>query len=121
MDRKALIRQYKETPRTAGIFRVRNTVSEKSLVGRSVDVAAMLNRQRAQLGFGAHPNRALQDDWIAFGPDAFAFEILDTLKPPADTPQWDPTEDLRELEKLWLEKLAPFGERGYNTQPGPEA
>jgi hypothetical protein len=121
MNRKALIRQYKETPRPIGIFRVRNTVNGKSLVGRSVDVAAMLNRQRAQLRMGAHPNRALQDDWNALGSDAFEFEILDTLKPPADRPDWDPTEDLRELEKLWLEKLAPFGGRGYHDEPGPGA
>jgi hypothetical protein len=30
---------------------------------------------------------------------------------------WDPADDLRVLEKLWLEKLAPFGERGYHAVP----
>jgi hypothetical protein len=117
MDRRSLIRQYKEAVRPAGVFRVHNTANGKSFVGRSTDVASMLNRQRAQLGFGGHPNRALQNDWNALGPDAFEFEILDTLTPPESQPDWDPSDDLAELERLWLEKLAPYGERGYNPDP----
>jgi hypothetical protein len=116
MDRKARIRQYKETPRPMGVYRVRNTVNGKSLVGSSVDLPAMLNRQRAQLKMGAHSNRTLQKDWSELGPEAFEFEILDTLKPP-DRPDYDPTDDLRTLEEMWLDKLSPFDERGYNGRP----
>jgi hypothetical protein len=118
MDRKALIRQYKETPRPAGVFRVHNTVEDKSLVGTSGDVPSMLNRQRFQLGHGSHPNRALQEDWNRLGPEAFAFEVLDTLAPPKE-PGGDPEEDLRVLGDLWLEKLSPYGERGYNGERKP--
>ncbi len=96
-----------------GVYRVRNTQTDRSLVARSVDLPASLNRERAQLRFGGHPNAALQRDWHAFGPDAFAFEVLDTLTPPDDRPDYDPADDLRVLEALWLERLAPFGERGY--------
>jgi len=116
MDRKARIREYKETPRPMGVYRVRNTVNGKSLIGSSVDLPAMLNRQRAQLTMGAHSNRALQHDWRDLGSEAFEFEILDTLKP-RDQPDYDPTDDLRTLEKMWLEKLSPFGDRGYNAPP----
>jgi len=119
MDRKALIRQYKETRKTAGVFRVRNLTSEKALVGSSADVPSMLNRERAQLRTGTHMNRALQSDWTTLGADAFAFEILDTLTPPADRPDWDPTEDLRLLEEMWLDKLQPFGPRGYHAERKP--
>ena len=66
----------------------------------------MLNRHRAQLGLGAHPNRKLQNDWNTLGPEAFDFAILDTLFP-SDVPGYDPTDDLRALEELWIEKLAP--------------
>lgn len=117
VDRKARIREYRETPRPMGIFRVHNQVDDRSLVGATIDLPAMLNRQRAQLRFGGHKNRALQSDWQRLGPDAFAFEVLDTLAP-ADPP--DPRHDARELallEQLWLEKLAPYGERGYNGAP----
>ncbi len=115
MDRKALIRQYKETPRPVGVFRVHNTVSNKSFVGRSRDLPSMLNRQRFQLSSGGHPNHLLQEDWNRLGPGAFVFEVVDTLKP-SENPDGEPDDDLRELEALWLEKLSPYGEQGYNGE-----
>jgi len=115
MNRKELIRAYKETPRPMGTYRVLNTSNGKSLVGASKDVAAILNRHRAQLQIGAHPNRSLQADWNALGPDAFQFEVLDTLAP-SDAPNYDPGDDLRVLEELWLDRLSPFDERGYNRE-----
>jgi len=111
-DRKALSRSYKETPRTMGVFRVRNTVNGKSLVAASVDVPAMLNRQRFQLESGFHSDRALLAEWREFGPDAFVFETLDTLEP-SEEPGYDPASDLKMLEQMWLEKLSRAGERGY--------
>jgi hypothetical protein len=116
MDRKALIREYKESRRPMGVYRVHNTVNDKSFVGTSIDLPSMLNRQRAQLRMGRHPNPALQKDWNQLGADGFEFEILDTLTVPERT-DYDPTQDLRALEELWLEKLSPFGDRGYNPEP----
>lgn len=111
--RKALKQEYLEAQRPMGVYRVHNTVNGKSLVGTSKDLPAMLNRQKAQLQFRAHANTALQNDWNELGPEAFQFEVLDTLTPP-DQANYDPTDDLRTLETLWLDKLAPFGEGGYN-------
>lgn len=104
MDRKELKRRYKETPRPAGVYRILNTRTGRTLLGTSVDAPAMLNRQRLQLRTGAHPNRSLQRDWNAGGADAFVFEVLDTLTP-RDEPGFDLHEELRLLEQLWLEKL----------------
>ena len=101
-----------------GVYRIRNTTNGRALVGRSVDLPSILNRERAQLRLGVHPIKDLQRDWNALGPDAFAFEILDTLKLP-DTPGYDPTDDLLVLEALWLEQLQPFEERGYTPRPKP--
>ena len=120
-ERRAASREYRESRRPAGVFCVRNTTSGKALVGSSADLPAMLNRQRAQLKFGAHPNRALQRDWNALGADAFAFEVLDTLAPPDGPGPWDPRPDLAVLEALWLERFAPYGDRGYNDGPRPAA
>ena len=116
MDRKQRIREYKETPRPMGVYRVRNTVDGVSFVGSSVNVTGMLNRYRFELESGSGRDRdsdsALRDDWNRLGADAFDFEVLDTLKP-LEEPGYDPGEGLRMLEELWCEKLVAAAERLY--------
>jgi len=104
LDRRELIRKYKETPRPAGIFRVRNTINGRSVVGASLNLPGMLNRIRFQLEHGSHPDGELQNDWRAFGAEAFMFETLDQLAPSSD-PGHDPTKDLQVLLQMWIEKL----------------
>ena len=116
MNRKALIREYKESSRPMGVYRVRCVVNGKSLVGVSLDLPAMLNRQQSQLKMGGHPNKMLQKDWNEHGAEAFEFEVLDTLEA-SEGENYDPKADLRTLEEMWLAKLTPFGERGYNSAP----
>ena len=116
MDKKALTREYKESRRPMGVYQIRNTANGKLLVGVSVDLPSILNRHRGELRLGGHRNRELQKDWMEFGPEAFEFEVIDTLTPP-ERPDYDPRDDLRTLEELWLDKLSPFEERGYNAKP----
>ena len=116
MDRRALKREYKESARPMGVYRVLNTANGKALVGSSINVQAMLNRHQAQLKMGLHQNRELQNDWNQLGADVFQFEVLDMLTP-TEEPGYDPSEDLRALEDLWLARLSPFGEQGYNGKP----
>jgi hypothetical protein len=108
LDRKALVREVLETPCPAGVYVVRNTASGKTLLGSSLNLPGMLNRQRFQLEGNLHPDKELQADWNDLGPDAFTFETLDLLKP-SDDPGYDSTEDLRTLKTMWLEKLAASG------------
>lgn len=112
VDRKELLRQYKETPRPMGVFRVRNTAVSKSYVGTSVNLPGMLNRMRFQLENGAHPSRELQADWNDLEPEAFVFEVLDELEPSED-PAFEPAADLAELAEMWTERLRAEGERFY--------
>jgi hypothetical protein len=116
MDRKALTRAYKETPRPMGVYRIRNTVSGRSLVASSVNLPAILNRHKAALKFGSHSNKELQKDWNELGPEAFVFEVLDTLTP-SDKPGDKPADDLQALEAMWIEKLSPTEDLGYNPKP----
>jgi hypothetical protein len=116
-DRKAIAREYKESYRPTGVYRLRNTVNGKVLVGSSVNLPAIFNRLRMQLDAGTHPMYPeLQRDWKALGAAAFEFEVLQELEPP-EGPGWDPREDLAALEALWLEELSPYGEKGYNRRP----
>lgn len=118
MDRKSLVRDYKQRPRPMGVYRVLNAAEQRSLVAASVDAPAAINRDRFQLRAGLHQNAPLQADWNRLGEEAFAFEILDSVDAGERSDQ-ERTDDLAVLEHLWLEKLSPYGARGYNTGRRP--
>ena len=42
--------------------------------------------------------------------------MLDTLAP-QERADYNPSDDLKALEQLWLDKLSPFDGRGYNARP----
>ena len=113
--KKELKLEYKQNRRPIGVFQIRNIVNEKVLVGVSLNLPGILNRHKFQLEMGNHPNKTLQAEWREFGPDNFAFEILDELKPRED-PDYDYSADLAFLEELWIETLQPYGDRGYNEK-----
>lgn len=116
MDKRAAKREYKEAKIAAGVYRVHNLAEDRSLVGSSVNVAAILNRHRAGLRMGGHENKELQRDWNRLGETGFAFEVLDELTG-TDRPGFDLKSDLAVLLQLWLERLEPYGARGYNSRP----
>jgi hypothetical protein len=112
-SRKELIREYKERRKPAGVFMVKNTVNGKILLGSSLNLEGPLNSHRFMLRNGKHSNEALQRDWLAFGEDSFTFAVLETVAE-SDNPGFNIEEELMLLEEIWLERLKPFGERGYN-------
>ncbi|MBN1541478.1 metalloregulator ArsR/SmtB family transcription factor [candidate division KSB1 bacterium] len=114
MDRRRqLVRAYKEREIPMGVYCVRNRENGKMLVGSYPNLHAILNRVRAQLRFGVFPNAELQADWNSLGEEQFDFEILDRLEIPKDERDKAASE-LKLLEEMWLAKLKPYGERGYN-------
>jgi hypothetical protein len=113
MDRKEKINAYKQSNRPMGIYQVRNTSSGKILIGSSKDLNGMLNRIRFQLKSNMHPNRELQNDFTREGETGFTFEILDQLEY-RNEPDADYSRELQTLEAMWLEKLRPYHENGYN-------
>jgi hypothetical protein len=112
--RKELKREYKDRPKQAGVFRIRNIRTGKALLGSSLNLEGPLNSHRFMLEMGSHRNPVLQADWKRYGPDAFVFEILETVRV-TDDPHFDLGDELTLLEEIWIEKLQPFGEHGYNT------
>lgn len=116
-SRSELKRAYKEKPPPMGVYAVRNRANGKVFLGASLNVPAMLNRLRFELVQGMHSIApALQEDWRRFGEEHFSFEVLDLL-PPQEEPRAAPQEELKVLEELWLDRLKPYGEAGYNTPP----
>ena len=114
-SRKDIIREYKERKKTAGVFVIRNTANGRLLLGSSLNIDGPLNKHRFMLQIGSHRNAAMQADWKEFGAEAFVFEILETVEP-SDAPGFDMDEELTLIEEIWIEKLDPFGESGYNGE-----
>jgi group I intron endonuclease len=115
-SRQELIREYKERKKPAGIFQVRNTANGKILLGSSLNLEGPLNSHKFMLTIGKHRNAALQKDWNEFGGDKFVFEILEVVKV-KDDPDFNLEDELTLLEQIWVEKLQPFSDQGYNNEP----
>ncbi len=111
-SRKELIAEYKQRKPRMGIFAIRNVTNGKRYVARANDLDRIWNGEKFKLDAGGHTNRDLQEDWKRCGEDQFAFEILHELQYSDDTA--DPKAELAELERLTIEDLQPFGEKGYN-------
>jgi group I intron endonuclease len=112
-SRKEIHQEYKERIKPAGIFQVKNMENGKVLLGSSLNLEGPLNSHRFMLKIGSHTNKVLQADWDKFGPDKFVFEILEVVQV-QDNPNFNLKDELTLLEQIWLERLQPFGEQGYN-------
>lgn len=112
-DKKQLKKNYQQSPRPMGVFLIRNNLSDKVFLDSGLDLHGTINRHKFQLKNEIHANKSLQADWNQFGSNSFAFEIVDELTPRAGL-EFDCRKELSFLAELWLEKLQPFGDRGYN-------
>lgn len=114
MDRREMIKEYKRTLQPMGIVQVKNIKNGRIYITSSANTTGTINRIRFQLKMGAFlPSPALAQDWKELGEQGFLIEVLDELKP-VDDPGHDYQDDLKTLEMIWLEKLKPYGERGYH-------
>jgi len=113
IDRKEATRQYKQTVQPMGVYQIRNISNGKVLLCSSKNLHGAKNRFKMLLNLGSHMNHGLQKEYIQFGEDKFVFEILDQLTP-GDDLAYDYTKDLETLLAMWIEKLQPYGEKGYH-------
>lgn len=114
--RKEMHLEYKERVKPSGVFQVKNIANGKVLLGSSLNLEGPLNKHRFMLRVNGHLNKELQKDWNELGSDHFSFEILEAVQI-KDSPNFNLKDELTLLEEIWLEKLQPFGERGYNFSP----
>jgi hypothetical protein len=116
MDRKKEIkRQYKETDVEAGVYHIKNTINQKLLVGSTKNLKTLNGIKFMLETNGYTTNKDLQKEWNQYGKEAFIIDILEVLKK-SDEPYFNEKEALLALEEKWLEKLQPYGERGYNKK-----
>lgn len=112
--RAEIKRTFKQNAPEMGVYQIRNHVNGKIYVASSRNLEGERNSRLFQLRMGKIVfSRELQQDLKQYGADNFTFSVLAVLKPPE--PAADVEKALAALELKWLEKLQPFGERGYNN------
>lgn len=107
-------RIYKQNAPDMGIYQIKNKANGRLYIDSSTNLEGTRNSRMFQLKMGKIVfNRELQKDLTEFGADSFEYSVLDVL----DRPEPDDNVErlLMALELHWLEKLQPFGERGYNN------
>lgn len=117
--KKQLASAYATTARPMGVYQIRNVKNGRILVEGTLDLPGAKNRLEFQKQTNTNTVIALQEDWNKFGADAFEFEELDRLKPPEEgtfdrAERLKYREEVEALTELWIEKLQPFGDAGYN-------
>jgi len=60
----------------AGIYRIVNRTRDRCYIGASINMRRRWSEHQSKLRHGVHPNRSLQSDWDADGPEAFVFEVV---------------------------------------------
>jgi hypothetical protein len=103
-SRRDQTRQYKENPPAAGVYLIRNLVTQRIVLKASLNLEGAMNRDRFELRMGKHRDATLQADCKRLGEAALRFEVVETLKPPTD-PDADPAEALALALALWQEEL----------------
>ncbi|MBN2103568.1 GIY-YIG nuclease family protein [bacterium] len=99
---------YKRVKKPMGVYRIINTQNDKAFIGYAFDLEARINRHKAELRFGSHRNKELQEIWNSSGDSAFEFEVLDVL----DQEEYNQTnvdEELHILADMWIQKLKKAG------------
>ncbi|EIT87083.1 hypothetical protein A374_02479 [Fictibacillus macauensis ZFHKF-1] len=108
-ERKQL---FKEMEVERGVYTIKNKQNGKVLVVATRNFKTM-NGKRFELENGSSTHKDLQHDWQTYGKEAFAFDICEKLPNNTDA-AFNEKKALRALEEKWLEKLQPYGERGYH-------
>jgi hypothetical protein len=115
MNKKELKKQYAQTMQPMGVYQIKNLANGKIFIDSGQNIQGKINSCKFQLSHGSYMNKALQEDFNRIGFDNFTFEIIDLLEPKEDT-KMDYADDLKMLEEIWIEKLQPFDEHGYNKR-----
>ena len=115
MDKRTAKLDYKLNHRPMGVFQIRNMINDKVFVDSSLNVPGKINRHTFSLKAGLHAAKRLQADWAELGEESFVFEVLENVEPRSDA-NYNYAADVKTLEALWLDKIQPYGENGYNDR-----
>lgn len=110
-SRKELMEEFKQIKTYMGAVKITNNTNNRIFIAVYPNLKNKWLSLQGQLNTNMHVNSELQKDWNELGADAFTYEVLEEKETDKDT---DVKWELKQLEKKWLEKLQPYGEKGYN-------
>ncbi len=109
--RKQLQEEYKQMKTYMGVVQITNHANGKIYVASYPNLKNRWLTVQAQLDMGRFVNSQLQQDWKEFGPESFSFEVLEQKESnDVSDVRWT----VKQMAKPWLEKLQPYGDKGYN-------
>ena len=110
--RKIMINDYKQRKIVGGVYAITNTPNGKMLLQTTSDIQGSQNRFEFSQMTGGCVSMQLQEDWKAYGADAFTFEILGQLEKKDTQTAEDFADDLKTLYDIILQDIDPS--RLYN-------
>ncbi|ODA40608.1 GIY-YIG nuclease family protein [Desulfosporosinus sp. BG] len=113
-SRKELLQEYKQLKSYMGVIQITNNTNGKIYVAAYPNLKNKWLTIESQLVMGTHANSQLQKDWKELGPELFTYVVLEEKETGEVT---DMRWELKQIVKPWLEKLQPYGDRGYNKPP----
>ncbi|ACV62785.1 transcriptional regulator, ArsR family [Desulfofarcimen acetoxidans DSM 771] len=112
--RKELLEEFKQLKTYMGVIQITNNANGKIYVAAYPNLKNKWLTIQSQLFMGRHVNSEMQKDWNDLGPEAFIYEVLEEkVTDKVIDMRWE----LKQMEKTWLEKLQPYGDKGYNKPP----
>lgn len=109
--RKELQEEYKQIKIYMGVIQVTNHTNGKIYIASYPNLKNRWLTIKAQLDMGRFVNSQLQRDWKELGSSVFTYEVLEQKETnDVSDVRWT----VKQLEKLWLEKLQPYGDKGYH-------
>jgi hypothetical protein len=109
--RKELQEEYKELKTYMGVIQITNRSNGKIYIDAYPNLKNKWLTIQMQLDAGRFANSGLQKDWKEHGKDSFVFEVLEQKD---TTDIADIRWETKQMEKRWLEKLQPYGDKGYH-------
>ena len=105
--RKEIVSNYKENPPEAGVYRVVNTQTGKSLIGSTTNLDSIYAKLRfaRTTGNGSALDMRLRDDVRRYGVDAFEVQTLEVIERRPETTDLELRDELKVLESLCRERF----------------
>ena len=115
LNKKELIKEYKNQKHPAGLFAIKNIPENKMFIGVSLNLPAKLRGVSFELEHGSHAYHNLAEDYERLGNDQFEIFILDEIEANDETER-ELKKELESLEEMWVEKLKSEGITFYNKK-----